>query len=178
MGEDGAKRTGLGQGGITCVLQTQFSSFLFYFEGLEKGVFGSPVYLDLFIVAVCSQTRLAEPSVRHFSGDWERFPLVTTADDLDAPTLEPAKKGFQGRAGHRAELILDDHMGNEFLPHPFECPLCLTTPAEKAVIGLGLDAPGPHLFGQTMGRGEDEVISLAKQFNRSRDFAAPPPPFR
>ena len=65
-----------------------------------------------------------------------------TADDLDVPTFEPAKEGFQGGAGHRAHLIPDDHTGNECLPHPFGRPLCLTTPAEEAVIGLGLDTPG------------------------------------
>ena len=45
---------------------------------------------------------------------------------------------------------------------------------EEAVVGLGLDAPGPHLFGQAMGRGEDEVISLAEELDRSRGFASAP----
>ena len=40
------------------------------------------------------------------------------------------------------------------------------------MVGLGLDAPGPHLFGQAMGRGEDEGICLAEELNRSRGFAA------
>ena len=31
-------RTGLGHGGITCVLQTQFSSFFFFFCGGGGGV--------------------------------------------------------------------------------------------------------------------------------------------
>ena len=82
-----------------------------------------------------------------FSDDWGRLPLVATADDLDAPALESAKEGFQGWAGHRADLIPDDHTGNQFLPHPFGCPLCLTTPAEEDVIALGLDTSGLFLFG-------------------------------
>ena len=42
------------------------------------------------------------------------------------------------------------------------------------MVGLGRDAPGPHLFGQAMGRGEDEGISLAEELDRSRGFAAAP----
>ena len=62
-------------------------------------------------------------------------------------------------AGHCADLVPDDHTGNEFLSHPFRGTVRLATPAEEAVIGLGLDAPGPHLFGQAMGRCEDEGVS-------------------
>ena len=57
------------------------------FEGLEKGVFGSVVYLDLFVIV----GMLAEPVVWHFSGNLEQLTLVATADDLDAPTLEPVE---------------------------------------------------------------------------------------
>ena len=39
---------------------------------------------------------------------------------------------------------------------------------------LPSDATGPHLFGQAMGRGEDEGISLAKGLDRSRGLAAAP----
>ena len=35
------------------------------------------------------------------------------------------------------------------------------------MVGLGLDASGPHLFGQAMDRGEDEGISLAEELSRS-----------
>ena len=42
------------------------------------------------------------------------------------------------------------------------------------MVDLGLDAPGPNLFGQAMGRGEDEGISLAEELDRSRGFAAAP----
>ena len=49
--------------------------------------------------------------------------------------------------------------GTNFLSHPLVRPVGLAAPAEEAVIGLGLDAPGPHLFGQAMGRGEDERVS-------------------
>ena len=63
-------------------------------EGLEKRVFGSLVYIDLFVIG----DMLAEPVVWHFSGDWGRLPLVATADDLDAPILEPVEEGFQGGA--------------------------------------------------------------------------------
>ena len=50
----------------------------------------------------------------------------------------------------------------------------VVTPSEEAVVGLGLDAPGPHLFGQAMAWGEDEETSLAEELNRSRGFAAAP----
>ena len=114
----------------------------------------------------------------HFSGDWWRLPLVATADDLDAPTPEPVEEGFQSGAGHCADLVPDDHTGNEFLSNPFGRPVRLAAPAEEAVIGLGLDAPGPHLFGQAMGRDEDEGVSGMEELDRSRGFAAAPPPFR
>ena len=91
----------------------------------------------------------------HFSGDKGRLSLVATADDLDASTLEPVEKSFQGGAGHCADLVPDDHTGSELLPHPFRRPLRLATPTEEAVVGLVLDAPDPHLFGQAMGRGEE-----------------------
>ena len=58
------------------------------------------------------------------------------------------------------------------------CPILsgvrLAAPAEEAVIGLGLDSPGPHLFGQAMGRGEDEGASGTEELDRSRGFAAAP----
>ena len=139
-------------------------------EGFEKRVFGSVVYLDLFVIG----DMLAEPVVWHFSGDWGRLPLVATADDLDAPTLQPVEEGFQSGAGHCADLVPDDHTGNEFLSHPFGRPVRLAAPAEEAVIGLGLDAPGPHLFGQAMVRGEDEGVSGTEELDRSRGFAAAP----
>ena len=140
------------------------------FEGLEKEIFGSVVEVDLSIVV----GMLAEQVVRHFSGNWGRLPLVATADDLDASTLEPVKEGFQSGAGHCADLVPDDHTGNEFLPHPFGRPLCLATPVEEAVVGLHLDTPGPHLFGQAMGRSEDQRVPLVEELNRSRGFAAAP----
>ena len=129
------------------------------FEGLEKGVFGSLVNLYLFIVVCWLLCNRAKPVVGHFSGNRGWLSLVTKADDPDASTLEPVEESFQGEAGHCADLVPDDHTGNELPPHPFRCPLRLATPAEEAVVGLGLDAPGPHLFGQPMGRGEDERIS-------------------
>ena len=79
----------------------------------------------------------------HFSGDWGLLPLVATADDLDAPTLEPVEEGFQSGAGHCADLVPDDHMGNEFLSHPLGRPVCLATPAEEVVIGSGRPWPTP-----------------------------------
>ena len=141
-------------------------------EGLEKRVFGSVVYLDIFVIGGMP----AEPVVWHFSGNWGRLPLVSTADDLDAPSLEPVEDGFQSGAGHCAYLVPDDHTGNEFLSHPFRHPVHLAAPSEEAVIyvGLGLDAPGPHLFGQAMGRGEDEGVSGMEELDRSRGFAAAP----
>ena len=65
-------------------------------------------------------------------------------------------------------------MGNELLSHPFRRPVRLAAPAEEAMIGLDLDAPGPHLFGQAMGRGEDEGVSGTEELDRSRGFAAAP----
>ena len=103
-------------------------------------------------------------------GDWRWLPLVTTADDLDAATLEPVKEDLQRGAGYREFLVPDDHPGNELLPRPFGRPVCLATPAEEAVIGLGLDAPGPHFFRQSMGQSEDES-SLAEELDRSRGLA-------
>ena len=37
MGMGQGVRTGLGHGGITCVLQTQFSSFYFFLGGGSRG---------------------------------------------------------------------------------------------------------------------------------------------
>ena len=111
----------------------------FLFEGLEKGVFGSVVGLDLLIVV----GMLAEPVVRHLTGNWGWLPLVATADDLDASTLEPVEEGFQNRAGYRAYLVPDNHPGDEFLPHHFGRLFCLAPPAEEVVIGLTW-TPRPH----------------------------------
>ena len=66
------------------------------------------------------------------------------------------------------------HMGNELLSHSYRRPLRLATPSEEAKVGLGLHAPGPHLFGQAMSRGEDEGISLAEELDCSRGFATAP----
>ena len=143
-------------------------------EGLEKGVFGSVVYLDLFVIG----GMLAEPVVWHFCGDWGRLPLVVTADDLDAPTLEPVEEGFQSGAGHCADLVRDDHTGNEFLSHPLGRPVGLAAPAEEAVICLGLDAPGPHLFGQAMGRVKTRGFLVQKSSIARVVLPLPPPPFR
>ena len=67
-------------------------------KGLEKRVFGSVVYLDLFIIGGLP----ADPVMWHFSGDWRQLPQDATADDLDAPSLEPVEEGFQSGAGHCA----------------------------------------------------------------------------
>ena len=58
------------------------------FEVLEKGVLCPVIHLDLLVII----GGVAEPLVWHFSGDWRWLPLVTTADDLDAATLEPVKE--------------------------------------------------------------------------------------
>ena len=62
--------------------------------------------------------------------------------------------------------------GMNFCPINSGVPLRLATPSEEAVVDLGLDAPGPRLFGQAMGRGEEEGISLVEELDRSRGFAA------
>ena len=140
------------------------------FEGLEEGVLGSVVYLDFLVIV----GMLAEPVVWHFSGDWGRLPLVAAADDLDAPTLEPVEEGFQSGAGHCADLVPYDQTGNKLLSHPFGRPVCLAAPEEEAVKCLGLDAPGLHLFGQAMGRGEDEGVSGKEELDRLCGFDAAP----
>ena len=144
------------------------------FEGFEKGVFGSVVNLYLFIVVSRLLCNRAEPVVGHFSGDRGRLSLFATADDLDASTFEPVEESFQSGAGHCANLVPADHTGNELLPYPFRRPVRLANPSEEAVVGLGLDAPGPHLFGQAMGRSDNEGTLLAEELDRSRGFAAAP----
>ena len=41
---------------------------------------------------------------------------------------------------------------------------------KKAVVGLGFDPSGPHLFGQPMCRGEDKGDYLTEELNRSCCF--------
>ena len=67
------------------------------------------IHLDLLVII----GGVAKPLVRHFSDDWRWLPLVTTADDLDAATLEPVKEDLQRGAVYRAYLVPDDHPGNE-----------------------------------------------------------------
>ena len=105
-----------------------------------------------------------------FSGNLGQLPLVATADDLDALTLEPVEEGLKSGAGHCADLIPDDHTGNELLSHPFGHPLCLATP----VVGLGLDAPSPHFFRQTVGWGEDKRIPMTEEPDCLRGLAGAP----
>ena len=108
------------------------------FESLEKGVFGSVDNLYLFIVVGRLLCNRAKPVVGHVSGDRGRLSPVATADDLDASTLEPVEESFQGGAGHCADLVPNDHTGNELLPHPFRRPLRLATPGRS-----GPGRPGP-----------------------------------
>ena len=86
----------------------------------------------------------------------------------------PVEEGLQSAAGHCADLIPDVHTENELLSHPFGRPLCLATPAEEVVVGLGLDAPSPHFFRQTVGRSKDKRIPLAEELDCSRGFATVP----
>ena len=51
--------------------------------------------------------------------------------------------------------------------------MCLATPADEAVISPGLDAPGPHLFCQTVGWCEDEKVRMAEELHRPRGFTTP-----
>ena len=41
----------------------------------------------------------------------------------------PIEEGAQSGAGHCADLVPDDHTGNEFLSHPFRRPVHLANPA-------------------------------------------------
>ena len=105
--------------------------------------------------------------------------MVATADNLDASTLEPVEGSFLGVAGHCADLVPDDHTGNELLSHPFRCPLRLATPSEEAVVGLGLDDPGPHLFLARRWVGVKTRGSLWRKSSIARVvLPLPPPPLR
>ena len=137
------------------------------FDVIEKGVLCPMIHINLLVII----GGVAVPLVRNFSGDWRWLPLVTTADDLDAATLEPVKEDLQRGTGYREFLVPDDHPGKELLPHLFGRPFYLATPAEEGVIGLGLDAPCRHIFRQSMGRSEDEGILLAEELDRSRGLA-------
>jgi len=66
-----------------------------------------------------------------------------------ASVFEPVKEGLKDGPGNSADLVPHDHA------RAFSCPLSLTAPAEEAVIALGFDPSGPHLFGQAMSRCED-----------------------
>lgn len=50
----------------------------------------------------------------------------------------------------------------------------MATLTNKTVIRLGMDAPSPHLFRQTVGRSVDKRIPLAEENNHSRGFATFP----
>ena len=102
----------------------------------------------------------------------EQQPLGPVANLLPRPRSQPRKvpRMGQGIVQTSSQMIT---RGTD-LSYPFGRPVCLATPAEDAVIGLGLDAPGPHLFGQTVGRGEDEGVSGTEELDRSRGFAAAP----
>ena len=135
------------------------------FEGLEKGVFGPMVCLDLFVVV----GMLAEPVVRHFSRDLGRLPLVATADDLDASTLEQVEEDIQSGAGHCLDLVPDDHAEDELLGIHL---------VEEAMVGLGLDALSPYFFGQTLGRSESRGFLRRKRSIAHMVLPLTPPPFR
>ena len=100
--------------------------------------------------------------------------MVAIADDLDASTLEPVEESFQGRAGHCADLVPDDHTGNELLPHPFQAstPSCHSNGRSCGRSGPG--RPWPASLWPGDGSGEDKRISLAEELERSRGFAAVP----
>ena len=101
------------------------------FEVPEDGIFRSVIHLDLLVVVVCPQTKLAEPVVQYFSGcPWSPQQMTWT----HRPSSQSRKVSCG--AGYCADLVPDDYTGNELLPHPFERPLCLATPAEEAVVGL------------------------------------------
>ena len=61
--------------------------------------------------------------------------------------FEPVEEGLKNGLGQGADLVPDDHTGNELLAHSFRGPLSLTTPATEAVIDLSLYATCAHLFG-------------------------------
>ena len=89
---------------------------------------------------------------------------VPTRGNQEAPFDE----SFQGEAWHCADLVPDDHRGNELLPNPFRRPLRLATPSEEAWT------PWPTSLWPGDGWDEDEWISLAEELERSRGFAAFP----
>jgi len=109
--------------------------------------------------------------MRHLTRNRWWLTLVTAADDLDTPVFEPAEEGLQIWLGYGADLVPYDDARDMLLAHPFRSPLSLATPAEEAVIGLGLYVPCSNLFSQTMCRSEHDGVSLAEQFNCSCGFA-------
>ena len=108
---------------------------------------------------------------------WGRVSLVTTTDDLNTSAHEPVERGFQNGLGHGTDLVPDDHPRDVFVSHSLRGPLG-PAPTKEAVVRLGLHFPGPHLFGQTVCRGEDQGVSDEVQFNRSCFLPLSPPPFR
>ena len=92
---------------------------------------------------------LPQPVTWHVASNRRWLTMVAAADDLDASVFEPVKEGLKDRPGNSADLVPHDHA------RAFSCPLSLTAPAEEAVIALGFDPSGPHLFGQAMSRCED-----------------------
>lgn len=89
---------------------------------------------------------------------------------MDAP-IEPVEEGLQNGPAHCADLVPDDDVGYVLLTNLVRRPVILTTPSEEAVVGLDFDTSIPHFFREPVGRGEDQGISLAEQFNRSCGLA-------
>jgi len=106
------------------------------FECLEVLVLCPMINLNLFIVAAF----LPQPFVWHLTSNRRWLTVVAAADDLDFPVIEPAEEGLQNGPRHVADLVPDNDSWNKLLAHSFRGLFSLTTPAEEAVVRLGLYA--------------------------------------
>ena len=61
---------------------------------------------------------------------------------------------------------------NGLLPHPFRCPVIFAATPKETVVYLRLHPSRPHLFGETVGRGQHKGPSHPDELYRSRGFTA------
>lgn len=85
--------------------------------------------------------------------------LVTTADDLDTPMLQPVKEHLQDRQGHGTS-----DPSSQWSTQSGHSRV-------KKLWYIWDDTPRSHFFYQMVCWREDLGVSLVKQFDRSRGFA-------
>ena len=98
--------------------------------------------------------------------------MIAAADNLDVPAHKSVKKGLKNVPGHCADLVPNDDSWDELLAHPFWRPVVFATPPKQAVVRLRFRPPGPHLFGETVGRDRHEGFSHPEEIYRSCGFSA------